>query len=179
MGKAKIIYTLGPSTDKKGALEQLIQGGMDVARCGFSHSSYVEDGRRMHEIKQLQKENRPIDILMDIKESEDQEGQCEADVLFGIHQNVDFLTVSFMRTKEDIWNIRRLLNENGGSKIQLIAKVEDDREMDNIDSILEAADGIMLAKGAVPLLQKVLMKKVYEAGKMYITETQMLDFKAG
>lgn len=179
MGNAKIIYTLGPSTDNTGALEQLVQGGMDIARCGFSHSSYEEDGQRMHAVRELcSKGNYPIDILMDIDELEGQRNQYEKDILFGIHQNVDFVTVSFVRTKEDVGNVRQLLDENGGGKIQLIAKIEDNAGMDNIDAILETADGIMLSKDVVPILQKTMMKKVYEAGKKYITATQMLDFKA-
>ena len=73
-------------------------------------------------------------------------------------------------------DIRRLLNENGGSNITLIAKIENGKGIENLDSILEAADGIMIGKEVVPMLQKMIMKKVYESGKMLITETQMLDF---
>lgn len=106
------------------------------------------------------------------------------DILFGIRQGIDFVAASFTRTKEDVLQIRTLLDENGGRDINIIAKIENAEGVENIDDIIEAADGIMIARGDmgvevpdedVPVIQKMIIRKVYEAGKQVITATQMLD----
>lgn len=108
----------------------------------------------------------------------------QEDILFGVGQDIDFVAASFTRTAEDIRQIRRLLDENGGKDINIIAKIENAEGVERIDEIIEAADGIMIARGdmgvevpdeEVPVIQKMIIKKVYEAGKQVITATQMLD----
>ena len=106
------------------------------------------------------------------------------DILFGIQEDFDFIAASFTRTAADVEAIRTILNENGGKEISIIAKIENQQGVDNIDSIIEAADGIMIARGdmgveipleEVPVIQKAVIRKVYNAGKQVITATQMLD----
>ncbi len=106
------------------------------------------------------------------------------DILFGISQDIDFVAASFTRTAEDVMQIRNLLDENGGEDINIIAKIENAEGVERIDEIIRAADGIMIARGdmgvevpdeEVPVIQKMIIKKVYEAGKQVITATQMLD----
>ena len=106
------------------------------------------------------------------------------DLLFGIQEDFDFVAASFTRTAEDIREMRQLLNDNGGQEIHIIAKIENQQGVDNIDAIIEAADGIMIARGDmgveiplehVPIIQQKIIQKVYEAGKVVITATQMLD----
>lgn len=106
------------------------------------------------------------------------------DILFGIRQDIDFVAASFTRTAEDVMQIRHLLDENGGEDINIIAKIENAEGVERIDEIIRAADGIMIARGdmgvevpdeEVPVIQKMIIKKVYEAGKQVITATQMLD----
>lgn len=106
------------------------------------------------------------------------------DILFGIEQDVDYVAASFTRTAEDICQLRKLLKDNGGENIRIIAKIENSQGVENIDSIIEVADGIMIARGDmgveipeedVPVIQKEIISKVYEAGKVVITATQMLD----
>lgn len=106
------------------------------------------------------------------------------DILFAIREDMDFIAASFVRSKEDVLEIRRLLDENGGWNINIIAKIENGEGVDNIDSIIEVSDGIMIARGdmgveipteEVPVIQKMIIKKVYKAGKQVITATQMLD----
>lgn len=106
------------------------------------------------------------------------------DILFGIAQDVDFIAASFVQNKDDILQLRKLLNKNGGENIKIIAKIENMQGVENIDEILDAADGIMIARGdmgveipyeEVPVIQKMIIKKVYEAGKQVITATQMLE----
>jgi pyruvate kinase len=106
------------------------------------------------------------------------------DILFGIQEGFDFVAASFTRRAEDVKEIRGILNDNGGARVNIIAKIENQQGVDNIDSIIEAADGIMIARGdmgveipleEVPVIQKDIIRKVYNAGKQVITATQMLD----
>lgn len=106
------------------------------------------------------------------------------DILFGIQEGFDFIAASFTRTAADVKEIRDILENNGGHGIKIIAKIENQQGVDNIDSIIEAADGIMIARGDmgveipledVPVIQKAIITKVYNAGKQVITATQMLD----
>lgn len=106
------------------------------------------------------------------------------DILFGIENGFDFIAASFTRSAQDIRELRRFLKRNGGEGIDIIAKIENQQGVDDIDAIIEEADGIMIARGdmgvelpeeEVPIVQKIIIKKVYGAGKMVITATQMLD----
>lgn len=107
-----------------------------------------------------------------------------SDILFGIEQGVDFIAASFVRTAKDVLEIRELLEQNEGSHIQIIPKIENQEGVDNIDEIIEVSDGLMVARGdlgveipaeEVPLVQKSLIKKCNQVGKPVITATQMLD----
>lgn len=120
-----------------------------------------------------------VDLNMEFISKKDRE-----DLLFGIQEDFDFVAASFTRTAEDVKAIRRLLEENGGKGINIIAKIENQQGVDNIDAIIEAADGIMIARGDmgveiplehVPIIQQRIIRKVYQAGKQVITATQMLD----
>ncbi len=106
------------------------------------------------------------------------------DILFGIKQGVDFIAASFVRRAKDVLEIRELLEQNGGSHIQIIPKIENQEGVDNIDEIILVSDGLMVARGdlgveipaeEVPLVQKKLILKCNQVGKPVITATQMLD----
>ena len=106
------------------------------------------------------------------------------DILFAIKNGYDFIATSFTRTAQDVKDVKNLLKENGGESIQIIAKIENMQGVENIDEIIKEADAIMIARGdmgveipgeEVPVLQKLIIKKVYNAGKPVITATQMLD----
>ena len=108
----------------------------------------------------------------------------KSDIQFGIEQGVDFIAASFVRTADDVQQLRMLLDENGGAHINIIAKIENQQGVENIDGIVSLADGVMIARGDmgveipaedVPPIQKMLIKKVTSAGKQVITATQMLD----
>ncbi len=110
--------------------------------------------------------------------------QDKADLLFGIENEVDFVAASFVSTKSDISSLRNFLNENGGSDIDIIAKIENRAGVDNIDEICDIADGVMVARGdlgveipfvEVPTIQKYLIKKCRLLGKRVITATEMLE----
>ncbi len=110
--------------------------------------------------------------------------QDEADLRFGVEQNVDFVAASFVRSKEDVISIRNYLDYYGGYDIRIISKIENIEGVEHFDEILEHSDGIMVARGdmgveieyeKLPGLQKKFIKKCYQAGKMVITATQMLE----
>lgn len=79
------------------------------------------------------------------------------DILFGIQEDMDFVAASFVRSADDVLEIRRLLDENGGWNINIIAKIENGEGVENIDSIIEVSDGIMIA--AVIWVWRSLVKK--------------------
>ena len=106
------------------------------------------------------------------------------DILFGIKNEFDFIAASFVRSQYDVLEIRKILENNSAKNIQIIAKIENNEGVSNIDKILKVSDGIMVARGdmgvEIPLedlpgIQKMLIKRCYGAGKPVITATQMLD----
>ena len=106
------------------------------------------------------------------------------DIKYGIKMDFDFIAASFVRTAKDVLEIRQVLDDNDGSHLQIIAKIENREGVDNLESILEVADGIMVARGdmgveippeEVPLIQKWMIKKCNAVGKPVITATQMLE----
>lgn len=108
----------------------------------------------------------------------------KGDLIFGCEMGIDFVAASFVRKASDVEDVRKILKANGGEKIQIIAKIESQEGVDNIDSIIDATDGIMVARGdmgveipiqRVPIIQKNIIKKCNTAGKIVITATQMLD----
>lgn len=107
-----------------------------------------------------------------------------ADIEFGIEQGFDVIAASFVRCADDILQIRKILEEHNCNNMSIISKIENNQGVQNIDEIIEVSDGIMVARGDmgveipnedVPIIQKMLIKKVYNAGKQVITATQMLD----
>lgn len=107
-----------------------------------------------------------------------------ADLKFGVKEDIDFVAASFVRTKEDVLNIRSVLESEGMYNIQIISKIENKEGLENIDAIIEVSDGIMVARGdlgveipteEVPIIQKEIIKKCNLKGKPVITATQMLD----
>ena len=107
-----------------------------------------------------------------------------ADIRFGVENDFDFIAASFVRRAADVEAVREVLRQCGGDNVKIIAKIENQEGIDNLDGILEAADGVMVARGdlgveipaaKVPALQKQMIRKGLQAGKPVITATQMLD----
>ena len=106
------------------------------------------------------------------------------DIVFAVENDYDFIAASFVRCADDVLAIRKILEEKGGEDIHIIAKIENMQGVQNIDEIIRVSDGIMVARGDmgveipledVPVIQKMIIKKVSGAGKVVITATQMLD----
>ncbi len=279
MRKTKIICTIGPASEDKDKLSQLIHNGMNVARLNFSHGEHAEHKKRIDNIRQVAAEmDQPLAIMLDTKGPEIRTGKlhnkkvklqagqtfilttrpvpgdenevevsypqlpvevkpgtsillsdglinllvqettatdiiCQvinggelgekkgvnvpgvrinmpflsekdiADIHFGIDEELDFIAASFVRNAQDVWDIRRIL-ESRDAHIDIIAKIESQGGVDNLDDIIKVADGVMVARGdlgveipaeEVPLVQKTIIKKCNLAGKVVIIATQMLD----
>ena len=281
MRKTKIICTLGPSTDNRETLKQLILNGMNVARFNFSHGDHKEQKERFELLKSVREElGVPVAALLDTKGPEIRTGLlkegkkvtlvdgqtftlttkniqgdkhgcsinydgladdvepgnqiliddgliglqveevqgteiiCKVlnggelgerkgvnvpnvrvnlpgitdkdrqDIVFGVEQGFDFIAASFVRNVDAVLEIKELLQEYGCADMKVIAKIENQEGVDNIDAIIKGCDGIMVARGdlgveippeEVPYLQKNIIKKCNDNFKTVITATQMLD----
>ena len=279
MRKTKIICTIGPASQSPEKIREMIEAGMNVCRCNFSHGSYEEQKTKMMNVIRISEEmGKPVATLIDTKGPEirirtfeeekvlleegqkfvlttrdvvgtkeivsvtyenivndvvrggsvliddglielaveditetdiicrvvnggpvsDKKGvnlpganlsmpfiseQDRKDILFGIECGFDFIALSFVRTKEDVLEVRKLLDEKK-SPMKIIAKIENMQGINNLDEILEVSDGIMVARGDmgvevpmedVPLIQKKMIRKAVAKGKQVITATQMLE----
>lgn len=105
------------------------------------------------------------------------------DLLWAVENNIDFVAASFVNSKQDVYDLRKFLNEHG-STIKIISKIESALGVKNLDEIIEASDGIMVARGdlgvevpisKLPELQKMIIKKTRDIGKVVITATEMLE----
>ena len=279
MRKAKIVCTIGPSSNSKKTIYRMIKAGMNVARLNFSHGTHDDHKKAAGLIRsEARKYNSPVALLQDIKGLKIRVGPIKGgavlirkgtdltitnkkttgddkqiqvgyprlmrdlkigntiliddgliqlkvirkeknrltakvieggvlkekkgvnfpgvdvtastftkkdrdDLTLGIELGVDYIALSFVRTKADILKVRSWLKKNG-SDTPLIAKIENRQATENIDGIIEAADGIMIARGdlgvevppeEVPIIQKRLIEKCNIALKPVITATQMLE----
>ncbi|MEG7530698.1 MAG: pyruvate kinase [Hungatella sp.] len=280
MKRTKIICTMGPNTDNRELMENLVKNGMDIARFNFSHGDYEEQRNRLNLLKSVREAaGIPIAALLDTKGPEIRTGllkdekkviletgqtytlttrdligddkighinynglnedvstgnriliddglielevqkvedtdiictvinggelgmrkgvnvpnvkiklpaltdKDKADIQFGIAEGFDFIAASFVRTADAVHEIKGILKK-AGANISVIAKIENAEGIENIDAIIEASDGIMVARGdmgveipaqQVPYIQKTIIRKCNEACKPVITATQMLD----
>lgn len=280
MRKTKIVCTIGPASDDKETLRQMILAGMNVARLNFSHGSHEEHRSRVERLKALREETKaPLALMLDTKGPEIRIGrfkdgaiqlkagdtftlttrpreggedgvtvnyerlplyvrpgnsimlddgliglavegvdgenivckvlsggplsnnksvnlpgvdidmpylsdQDRADIRFAVENELDYIALSFVRTAQDVMDVKRLLAQCGGNGIELIAKIENRSGIANIDEIIRLSAGIMVARGdmgveipfeELPHIQKQLITKCYSAGKRVITATQMLE----
>ena len=282
MKKTKIICTIGPSSETKETLKELLKSGMNMMRLNFSHGNYEEHKEKIDNFRAAQietgiraalmldikgpkirttklKDGKNVnivsgqefiittdksvigdekmvavtyeDIIQDVKIGEklliddgllqfsikeiignkiicialnngelgENKGvnlpkakvslpaiseKDKNDLIFGCQQGVDYVAASFIRKADDVKDVRKVLNENGGKDILIISKIETQEGIDNFDEILKVSDGIMVARGDlgveipiedVPIAQKMMIEKCNAVGKVVITATQMLD----
>jgi len=280
--KTKIICTIGPSSETKETLKELLKSGMNMMRLNFSHGNYEEHKEKIDNFRAAQietgiraalmldikgpkirttklKDGKNVnivsgqefiittdksvigdekmvavtyeDIIQDVKIGEklliddgllqfsikeiignkiicialnngelgENKGvnlpkakvslpaiseKDKNDLIFGCQQGVDYVAASFIRKADDVKDVRKVLNENGGKDILIISKIETQEGIDNFDEILKVSDGIMVARGDlgveipiedVPIAQKMMIEKCNAVGKVVITATQMLD----
>lgn len=107
-----------------------------------------------------------------------------SDLEFGANHDFDFVAASFVRNATDVTILRNYIEAIGWKNVKIISKIENAQGVDNIDDIIKVSDGIMVARGdmgveidfqRIPAIQKMIIKKVYEAGKIVVTATQMLE----
>lgn len=277
--KTKIVCTMGPSVEKAGILDAMIDSGMNVARFNFSHGDHEEHLNRIKLVREAAKRSgKVISLLLDTKGPEMRLGEFAdgkvmlekgnqftltyddvpgdathvpvshkdlykevkagdtillsdglvslhvdeikgkdivttiqnsgkmstrkrvaapgvavslppvskrdvEDIKFGVSQDMDFVAASFVQRASDVQAIRKVIKENGGH-MEIISKIENMEGVNNIDAIIEASDGIMVARGDlgveipaedVPLIQKMIIDKCNKVGKPVIVATQMLE----
>lgn len=194
MKKTKIICTMGPETNDKDTIEALIKSGMNGARLSFSNGGYEDHKTHINMIKAVREElGTHTAIILDIKSSNNEpeiyrKGNLSekdiCDLKFGVENEVDIITASYINNPEDIEAIRSILRSNGGEELQVYAKIETQEGIDNIDTIIAAADGIMVARGHlgdeipvadIPAVQKMIIERCNVAGVPVITATQMME----
>lgn len=155
-----------------GLIELAVDGveGTDI-HCTVQNSGVLGERKSMN----LPGTSVPLPVMTD---------QDRADLLFGIEQQVDFVAASFIRDAAGVREMRAFLDEHGGSDIMFISKIECHEAVENINQIIEASDGIMIARGdlgvevpahKVPHIQKEIIRACNRASKPVITATQMLD----
>lgn len=278
----KMVCTIGPKSESKEMMSKLVDAGMNVIRCNFSHGDHAEQGARFNTIREINTEKGThVGVLLDTRGPEirthlfenggvnldaggtvavsmnevlgtkekfsvnypglindiqvggtilvddgnvelsitaidkvageiictvkndayvkDRRGinvpsvklnmefldeKDRADIVFGCEQQVDFLAASFVRRAEDVEAIRAIFAEYGNTHTQIISKIENQEGVDNLDEIIEASDGVMVARGdmgvevpaeEVPMIQKEIIAKCNATGKVVITATQMLE----
>lgn len=168
-----------PQKVKKGDCIFLADGTLELKVKEFTSTDIICRVVRGGKLTSHQGVNIP-NISMDIPSLTEKDYQ---DILFGIKNKVDFIGLSFIRRAEDVLKVRKILKENKAEEISLIAKIEKKEAVDNLKEIIEASDGIMVARGDlgveiplenVPLVQKNIIKKCNFVGKPVITATQML-----
>lgn len=137
----------------------------------------VSNGGQVKDRKGINLPGTPVDLPFLSRKD-------RSDILFAAENGFDFIAASFTRTAQDVLDIRELLDSTGARSMEIIAKIENQQGIDNIDEIIAVADGIMVARGdlgvevpshQVPMLQKEIIKKCRRAGKNVIVATQMLD----
>lgn len=197
--KTKIVATIGPVSDNKEVITQFIKHNLNIARLNFSWDNHDGHKKIIDNIREASKEcNVPVEIMQDLSGPRIQEvgshhfggnDETEAltekdikDLYFGIEQNVDYIALSFVGNANDIIKLRKLITEKGGSQ-KIIAKIERKIGFENIDSILEVTDGIMVARGdlgneypleEIPFIQHRIIEKSNAKGKFVIVATQMM-----
>lgn len=137
----------------------------------------VVNGGKLSNRKSINVPNTPLPMVY-LSE------QDKKDILFGIQNDVDFIAASFVRSAQDVIDLRNFLNTHGGASIEIISKIENTQGVKNFKEILEVTDGVMVARGdlgveipfrEIPAIQKSLIEACNEKGKIVIVATQMLE----
>jgi len=195
----KIIATIGPSSNDKFVISDMIKHRMDMARLNFSWGTYDWHTEIINHIREEAKANNfSIPIIQDLSGPRVQDGANHhfggqenqsvitekdiEDLNFGIEQKVEYVALSFVGSASDVTLLRKIIKEKGGNQ-KIISKIERKIAYENLDEIIKESDGIMVARGdlgnefpleEIPFVQHHIIKECNKAGKMVIVATQML-----
>jgi bisphosphoglycerate-dependent phosphoglycerate mutase len=194
----QIVATIGPSSAQPEILDEMMKAGMDVARLNLFWSDLNDHSLRIKIIRETATANNVNILIMEDLPGpriQDTEGHTyevgmtkaitEKDrdlIKFGVENNVDYISVSFVGDKQDIIECRDEIKKHGG-KQKIVAKIERAIAVQNLDEIIAEADAIMIARGdlaneipieKIPFVQNDIIKKCKSVGKPVITATQML-----
>ncbi|MDD5063719.1 MAG: pyruvate kinase [Phycisphaerae bacterium] len=184
-----------PQTDKKNVIPFDYEGSLSDIKTGCH--IFIDDGNIALKVKGRDKTGLKAEVIVPgfVKEHKGVNipdinlkfdgltDKDKNDLLFGIANKVDFIAQSFVRSKKDILSVREFVNRRNFN-CPLIAKIENRQGIENIDQIMEASDGIMIARGdmgvslpiyEVPVMQKMIIKKCLRRSAFVITATQMLE----
>ena len=194
----QIIATIGPVSSKYEIVNEMVKAGMDMARLNFSWPSREESLERIRVIREAEKANNTKILILgdlpgprvqgqnehtyDVNASKALTERDRGFIKFAVENGLDYISVSFVGGKEDIFDCKEEIKKCGG-KQKVIAKIERALALQNIDEIIEATDAVMIARGdlgnevpieKIPFIQNDIIKKCKKAGKPVITATQML-----
>lgn len=196
--KTLLVATIGPASSTKEVINEMIRHHMNMARFNFSWGEHSQYQEYIRIIRELAKENNvEVPIIQDLSGPRVQVGSEHhfggnekiitdkdiEDLKFGVEQNVEYVALSFVGKAEDIINLKNLIKDFGG-KQKVIAKIERREAVDNLISIINESDGIMVARGdlgnefpieEIPFIQHKIIKESIKKGKMVIVATQMLE----
>lgn len=197
--KAQIIVTIGPATGDKEIVRKMVDHNMDVARLNFSWGTHKEHANYLKNIREVAQElGKKIPVIQDLSgpRVEDQTGhkfdngvaeiitkKDLVDLKFGLEQGVDYVAMSFVGSALDIEALRGEMNKLG-KIIPIIAKIERQIGVLNINEIIKISDAVMIARGdlgnevpleQIPFIQKEIIDKCRKARKPVIVATQMMD----
>ena len=181
MTLTKIIATIGPATEKFKSICQLIEAGVNVFRLNLKHNTLSWHQNIIKKIKKATNlMKKPVGILLDIPDLKVK--LTLQRLALAAKEEVDFLAISLIKTKNDITTLKKWAERMSFSPT-ILAKIETKEAIKNLDSIVESAAGIMIARGdlgkavpieEVPFYQKQIIKKCIEKGRPVVTATQML-----
>lgn len=195
----KIIATIGPASNSRETISNMIKHRMDIARLNFSWGTYQWHTSIIKNIRALAKENNlSIPIIQDLSGPRIQDGiehhfggkegqeiiteKDIADLSFGIEQGIEYVALSFVGQASDVIKLKELIREKGGNQ-KVISKIERKIAYENLDSIIKESDAIMVARGdlgnefpleEIPFIQHHIIQECKKAGKMVIVATEML-----
>lgn len=197
MPDIQIIATIGPSSKDKEVIRKMVQAGMSCARLNFSWGTHEEHGHFADMVREVaQSEGKSVPLIQDLSgpRVQKEEGHTYnaalpsitekdiADLAFTEEKKPEYIALSFVRDADDIRTLRGLLKERS-LQCRVIAKIERVEALQELDAIIEEADGIMVARGdlgdaipyeTLPFVKKDILKKCMIAGKPAVVATEML-----
>ncbi len=196
--KTSIIATIGPASKNPKTLLQMAKRGMDIARLNMSWGTFPEHSQFIKDIRQSAKSaGKNVPILMDLpgprvqyKEGHGYDKTFESAITerdkeiikFGVEQKIEYFGISFVASKKDILEAKELIKKFGGSQ-KVVAKIERQIALDNLEEIVEEADGVMVARGdlgneitleRIPFVEEEIINVCKEKNKFVTVATQMM-----